>query len=48
MLLWSPHCGAAEANPTSMLEDVVSIPGIAMSSGVGHRRSWDPELLWLW
>ena len=22
--------------------------GIAVSCGVGRRRSWDPELLWLW
>ena len=21
---------------------------MAVSCGVGHRRGWDPELLWLW
>ena len=27
--LWSSHCGAAEMNPTSIQEDVSSIPGLA-------------------
>ena len=44
-------------NPTSIHEDVsltpglaqwVKDPGISMSCGVGHRRSLDPMLLWLW
>ena len=44
-------------NPTSIHEDVSSIPGLtkwvkgsdmAMNCGVGHRHSLDPELLWLW
>ena len=26
---WSSHCGAAERNPTSIHEDVGSIPGLA-------------------
>ena len=43
--------------PTSIHEDVGSIPGltewvggagIAVSCGVGLRRSSDPMLLWLW
>ena len=44
-------------NPTSIHEDVSSIPGLtkwvkgsdmAMNCGVGHGHSLDPELLWLW
>ena len=39
-------------NPTSIHEDVGSIPGltqwVAMSCGVGHSCSSDPALLWLW
>ena len=45
--------------PTSIHEDEGSIPalaqqvrwwvsGVAMSCGVGRRRSSDPTLLWLW
>ena len=40
------HCGSAETNPTSIHEDVGSIPGLALwvriqiglSCGVGYRR----------
>ena len=44
-------------NPTSICEDVGSIPGhtqsvkeygVAMSCGVGHRCGSDLALLWLW
>ena len=31
------HCGAAEMNPTSIHEDVVSVPGTAVSCGMGSR-----------
>ena len=50
----SSPCGSAETNPTRIHEDAGSIPdltqrvSVAMSSGVGHRRGLDPELLWLW
>ena len=45
------------ANPTRNHEVAVSIPGlaqwvkrsgVAVSCGVGRRRSLDPALLWLW
>ena len=53
----SSHCDAVEMNITSICEDAGSIPGltkwvwksgIAMSCGMGHKHSLDPELLWLW
>ena len=53
----SSHCGTVEMNPTSIHEDVGSIPGlaqvgqgssVAVNYGVGHRHSSDLEFLWLW
>ena len=53
----SSHCGALETYPTSIHEDVGSIPGLArwdgkfrvtVNSDIGHTRGSDPELLWLW
>ena len=35
-------------NTISIYEDAGSIPGIALSCGVGHRCSLDPVLLWVW
>ena len=35
-------------NPTRNQEVVGSIPGLAVSSGVGCRHGSDPALLWLW
>ena len=52
----SSHCGAGEVNPTSIHEDAGFDPwphsvgqgsSIAVSYGVGHRRSLDPAWLWL-
>ena len=34
----SSHCVASETNPTSILEDVVSIPGRAPELGIQHSR----------
>ena len=49
---WSSHCGSQEVkNPTSIHEEVDSIPGLAQwikGSGIGHRCSLDPAWLWLW
>ena len=51
------NSGSMVMNPTSIHEDMDSIPGraqwakgsgIAMSSGIGHRCSSDLVLMWLW
>ena len=53
----SSRCGIAETNPTRNhgVADLIRGPrsvdlgsGITVSCGVGHRRSSDPALLWLW
>ena len=38
---WRSHCGLAVRNPTSIHDNVGSIPGLAYCGE-------DPELLWLW
>ena len=35
-------------NPTSIHENVGSIPGLAVSRGVGHMCSLELAFLWLW
>ena len=40
--------GSAVTNPTRIHEDLGSIPGLAMSCGVGVRHGSDLVLLWLW
>ena len=47
-ILGSSHHGSAVKNPTSIHEDVGSIPHVSMSCGVCHRHGSDPTLLWLW
>ena len=52
-----PLCGSAEMNLNSFREDASLIPGlaqwekgsgVALSCGIGHRRSSDLALPWLW
>ena len=56
-LLGSSCHGSAVTNHTSIHENVgfilglaqwIKEPSVAVSCGVGHRRSSDPALLWLW
>ena len=44
---WSSLRGVAETNPTGNHGVVGSIPGIAVSCGVGRRRGSNLLLLWL-
>ena len=44
----SSHHGAVEMNLTQNHEVAGSIPGVAVSRGVGCKCGSDPELLWLW
>ena len=52
----SSHHGAAETNPTRNHEALGTVPGFSQwlrvqhchEHGVGHRRSSDLMLLWLW
>ena len=57
---WNSHCGSLVTNPTSIQEDVDSIPNptqwvkdsvllwAAVSCSVGPRCGSDLALLWLW
>ena len=36
------------ASLTGVHEDTGSVPGVAVSCGVGRRHGLDPTLLWLW
>ena len=35
-------------NPTRNHDDAGSIPGVAVTRVIGHKRSSGPALLWLW